>query len=117
MVSLSDSSSSTSETENPRSTDFWSESIFGDGLALLSALFYALYVTLLKVKIKEESRIDMQLFFGFVGLFNVVMLWPLAVLLHFSGAETLALPSSRSAWAAVLINVSLDSVKTFEYGR
>ncbi|KDQ30683.1 hypothetical protein PLEOSDRAFT_1074969 [Pleurotus ostreatus PC15] len=37
-----------------------------DSLALLSAVFYALYVILLKVRIKSESRIDMQLFFGFM---------------------------------------------------
>jgi len=40
----------------------------GNILALLSALFYAMYVILLKVCIKAEYRIDMQLFFGFVGL-------------------------------------------------
>jgi len=43
--------------------------ILGNILALLSALFYAMYVILLKVRIKAEYRIDMQLFFGFVGLF------------------------------------------------
>ena len=79
--------------------------MLGDALALLSALFYALYVILLKARIKEESRIDMQLFFGFVGLFNIMMLWPFAVILHFAGVETLALPPTKAAWVAVLINV------------
>lgn len=82
-------------------------SVLGDGLALLSAAFYALYVILLKVKIKEENRIDMQLFFGFVGLFNVLLLWPIGIILHITGVETLASPPSRSAWIAVLINVIL----------
>lgn len=83
-------------------------SAVGDALALLSALFYALYVILLKVRIKEESRIDMQLFFGFVGLFNVLMLWPIAIILHFTGVETISAPPTGSAWVAVLLNVSLS---------
>ena len=61
-------------------------------MALLSALFYALYVTLLKVRIRSESRIDMQLFFGFVGLFNILMTWPIGVILHLTGIETFELP-------------------------
>lgn len=80
--------------------------VFGDCLALLSAAFYALYVILLKVRIKEESRIDMQLFFGFVGLFNVIMLWPVGILLHVTGIEPVQLPPSRRAWTALLVNVS-----------
>jgi solute carrier family 35 protein F5 len=35
-------------------------------LALLSAVCYAVYVILLKVKIEDEERVDMQLFFGWV---------------------------------------------------
>lgn len=80
-------------------------SLFGDALALLSAIFYALYVILLKVQIKEESRIDMQLFFGFVGLFNVLMLWPIGLVLHLTGIEVFAIPPGGRAWSAMLINV------------
>lgn len=78
----------------------------GDGLALLSAVFYAIYVILLKVRIKEESRIDMQLFFGFVGLFNVLLLWPIGIILHLSGSETFEFPHGRKALVAVCLNVS-----------
>lgn len=81
-------------------------SLIGDVLALSSALFYALYVVLLKVRIGEESRINMQLFFGFVGVFNVLACWPIGIILHFTGIETFALPGSRKAWYAVLLNVS-----------
>lgn len=78
----------------------------GDGLALLSAIFYAIYVILLKVRIKEESRIDMQLFFGFVGLFNVLLLWPIGIILHLSGSEVFEFPHGRKALVAVCLNVS-----------
>lgn len=87
-----------------------STAVFGDALALLSAFFYAVYVVLLKYRIKEESRIDMQLFFGFVGLFNVITLWPIGIILHISGVEPWTLPPSRRAWTVVLLNVSGVSV-------
>lgn len=82
-----------------------SSPLLGDLLALISALFYALYVTLLKVRIKDESRIDMQLFFGFVGLFNVLSCWPLGIVVHFLGVEPFELPSTSRTWIVVGINV------------
>jgi hypothetical protein len=86
-----------------------SNPIVGDALALLSAIFYAFYVTLLKVRIRNESRIDMQLFFGFLGLFNIITCWPIGILLHFIGAEIFEMPRSRSVVAVILINVSLGN--------
>ncbi|KAI9613563.1 hypothetical protein H4Q26_010170 [Puccinia striiformis f. sp. tritici PST-130] len=53
----------------PPPSEHW---ILGDLLALSSAALYALYVILMKVKVKEESRVDMQLFFGFVGVINML---------------------------------------------
>jgi solute carrier family 35, member F5 len=100
LVSLSDGSSDTVPEHALKPA-------WGDFLALLSAFFYALYVTLLKVRIRDESRIDMQLFFGFVGLFNVITLWPIAIILHLTGAETFQLPSGRRMIAGILMNVCL----------
>jgi solute carrier family 35 protein F5 len=84
------------------------KSIIGDSLALLSALFYAVYVILLKVRIRSESRIDMQLFFGFVGLFNIIGCWPIGLLLHLTGVEKVELPSSGRVVAGLLVNVSFS---------
>ena len=89
--------------------------IIGDSLSLLSALFYALYVTLLKVKIRSESRIDMQLFFGFVGLFNILTTWPIGVLLHLTGVEVFELPSKATITVAVLISVSIREISLFTW--
>jgi drug/metabolite transporter (DMT)-like permease len=86
-------------------------SLLGDGLALLSALFYAVYVILLKVRIRSESRIDMQLFFGFVGLFNIIGCWPIGVLLHLTGVEKIELPTSGRVVVGLLVNVSFSSSK------
>lgn len=87
----------------------------GDALALLSALFYALYVTLLKVRIKDESRIDMQLFFGFVGVFNVLGLWPIGVILHLTGIEPFELPKTSEVWTVIAINMFITLSSDYIY--
>ena len=84
-------------------------SLLGDSLALLSALFYAIYVILLKVRIRSESRIDMQLFFGFVGLFNIIACWPIGVILHLTGVERFELPTSGRMVGGLLVNVSFTN--------
>ncbi|KAG2207599.1 hypothetical protein INT46_005572 [Mucor plumbeus] len=78
--------------------------LIGDLLALCGAVFYGCYTTLLKLKIGDESRIDMPLFFGFVGAFNVLFMWPAFPLLHFMGLEEFELPFSASLWVMVLLN-------------
>ncbi|KAG9068551.1 hypothetical protein KI688_010826 [Linnemannia hyalina] len=73
--------------------------LFGDFLALISALFYGCYTVLLKVKIQSESRVNMSLFFGFVGLFNLVLLWPMFGVLHWTGIEPFELPAdTKIVW-------------------
>lgn len=63
------------------------EIALGDAMALLSAVIYGLYVTVMKRKVPNEDRVDMQMFFGLVGVFNVVLLWPLFFVLHWTGIE------------------------------
>lgn len=73
--------------------------LFGDILALMSALFYGCYTVLLKVKIQNESRVNFSLFFGFVGLFNILLLWPIFGVLHWTGVESFELPhDTRIIW-------------------
>ncbi|KAG6860117.1 hypothetical protein C0995_015555 [Termitomyces sp. Mi166 len=74
---------------------------------LSSMSVYGFYVTLLKVRIHFESRIDMQLFFGFVGLFNVLTCWIVGILLHISGIEPFELPTSNVAIKAIIFNVRI----------
>lgn len=47
----------------------------------------------------------MQLFFGFVGLFNILCSWPMGFFLHFIGAEKFELPTTQQAIVAILLNV------------
>lgn len=60
----------------------------GDSMALISALVYGLYVTVMKQRVGNEDRVSMPLFFGLVGTFNLVFLWPVFFILHFTGIET-----------------------------
>lgn len=64
------------------------DSILGDALAVGGAVFYAFYAVYLKLRL-DEKRVHMPMFFGFVGIFNVVLMWPLGVFLHFIGWERL----------------------------
>lgn len=87
----------------------------GDFLALLSAFCYAVYVTLLKLKIKSEDRVSMPLFFGFVGAFNIVGMWPIGVLLHFTGVEQFQWPTDSKTWIGVGVNMLITFVSDFAY--
>lgn len=84
----------------------YSNPLFGDSLALLSAVFFAAYTILFKVKVGQESRIDMVLFFGLLGLCVVVLLWPIGLILHLTGVEPFELPTDRRAISGILVNVS-----------
>ncbi|KAI5846015.1 hypothetical protein BZA05DRAFT_144948 [Tricharina praecox] len=100
----------TSNTTTQRST---LEIFLGDFMALLSALAYATYITLLKARVGHESRIDMQQFFGFVGLINVLFLWPGLVLFHYLGGEPFSLPPHGRVWAIVLVNATITLVSDY----
>ncbi|PLW23787.1 hypothetical protein PCASD_08757 [Puccinia coronata f. sp. avenae] len=108
LVSKSDRNSS---DQNP-SSSHW---ILGDILALSSAALYALYVILMKVKVKEESRVDMQLFFGFVGAINLLCFWPIGVILHYADIEPFSLPHTHKLWLSVLINAMCTFVSDYIY--
>ncbi|ORZ38255.1 hypothetical protein BCR44DRAFT_59995 [Catenaria anguillulae PL171] len=89
LVGLSDSSSST-DTHSSKSL------ITGDILSIVGAVFYACYITQMKLRIKHESRVDFPLFFGFLGLINMVCLIPVLAVLHYTGVEVFELPGANA---------------------
>jgi len=119
VVSLSDSESKQpsgpASHPKPQQARVHSRATLGDVLALISALFYAMYVILLKVRIKSESRIDMQLFFGFVGLFNILICWPIGLVLHLARVEIFELPPSGKVMTAVLVNMAITLSSDYLY--
>lgn len=83
-----------------------SELALGDALALTSAIIYGIYtITLKKSTLKALPRqLNMTLFFGLVGTFNIFLLFPLFPLLHFTGIETFQAPPTRHIWTILLVN-------------
>jgi solute carrier family 35 protein F5 len=79
--------------------------MLGDALALISAFVGAVCVIFMKVRLKDESRVNMQLFFGLVGLFNMLLLWPIGLILHLTGAEKFGLPRTKQDLYAIMTNV------------
>ncbi|KAL6238590.1 hypothetical protein BDW75DRAFT_14496 [Aspergillus navahoensis] len=80
------------------------EIALGDAMAAFSAVMYGVYTIVLKRQVGDESRVNMQLFFGLVGVFNMFLLWPGFVLLHLIGVEPFALPDTRRVWTIILVN-------------
>ncbi|KAF8094269.1 hypothetical protein N665_0367s0052 [Sinapis alba] len=85
IVSLGDSeSNSTATAKNP---------LLGDVLSLLSAAFYAVYITLIRKKLPDEDdderngRFSMAQLLGFLGLFNFFIFLPVALILNFTKRE------------------------------
>lgn len=76
----------------------------GDLIAILGAVFYGLYIVLLKKKAGNEQSFSMPLFLGLVGLFNAFLLWPLFFVLDFLGIEQLILPNNLKLWGFILLN-------------
>lgn len=83
--------------------------IIGDTLALLGAVFYGIYTNLLKVRIGNEDRINMPLFFGFVGAFNILLLWPMMPILHYTGIEPFEIPTNATLWTVILLNAFIGT--------
>lgn len=53
---------------------------------------------------------SMTLFFGFVGAWNILLFWPILLVLHFTGWETLELPRSREIVFFLVINASITFI-------
>lgn len=73
--------------------------ILGNAMAAFSAVIYGYYVTTLKKRVGNEDRVNMQLFFGLIGVWTLVFMWPVFVVLHFTKIETVSRPSLLLRWS------------------
>ncbi|CAG8239693.1 unnamed protein product [Penicillium salamii] len=80
------------------------EIALGDAMAAFSAIMYGLYTIVMKKQVGDESLVNMPLFFGLVGFFNVVLLWPGFFILHWTGIEVFSFPETGRVWFIVLTN-------------
>lgn len=53
----------------------------GDIVALLSALGYGIYTTMIRIKVPDNDSVPMQLVFGYIGAINLCGLLPLLLIL------------------------------------
>ena len=85
----------------------------GDILALIGAVIYGIYAVVLKARIGSESRANLPLFFGLVGLFNALVMRPAFLFLHVTGVERFELPPTRRVLSIILINSTSSMVSDF----
>ncbi|KAH9784899.1 solute carrier family 35 member f5 [Citrus sinensis] len=85
IVSLGDSENSSSVSATA------SNPLLGDILSLASAGLYAVYITLIRKKLPDDDGkngdASMAQFLGFLGLFNLIIFLPVALILHFTKLE------------------------------
>ena len=79
------------------------EVALGDAMAAFSAAIYGVYTIVMKKQIGDESQVNMSLFFGLVGFFNMVLIWPGFIIMHFTGLETFELPPTNRVWSILLV--------------
>lgn len=77
--------------------------------ALCGALLYAMYLVMLKRKVDNEEKLDIPMFFGFVGLFNIIFLWPGFFILHYTKQEEFQ-PPNKTQWIILAINGLIGTV-------
>ncbi|KAJ9376130.1 hypothetical protein DTO063F5_8973 [Paecilomyces variotii] len=106
LTSSDDPTGQTTSEPNPGSFPHKSpgEIALGDAMAAFSAIVYGIYTIVMKKQVGDESRVNMQLFFGLVGLFNTFLLWPGFIILHFTGIERFAFPDTNRVWMIILVN-------------
>lgn len=92
-----------------------SQIALGDGMALVSAVMYGIYAVFMKKRIGDESRVNMPLFFGLVGLWNVLLLWPGFIILHFAGVEKFELPPDRRVLTIILVRCPQNPFSHYKF--
>lgn len=84
------------------------EIALGDAMAAFSSVMYGVYTIVMKKQVGDESRVNMPLFFGLVGFFNLIMMWPGFFILHWTGVEMFSFPDTRRVWTIILVCSKFD---------
>lgn len=92
-------------------------SLIGNSLAIAGAMFYGIYSTLLKIKVRDENMINMKFFFGFVGLFTLLFMWPSLIILHYMRWERFVIPTNPKVIFIILLNMSITFVSDYFWAK
>ncbi|KAL1797668.1 hypothetical protein ACET3X_004274 [Alternaria dauci] len=113
LISMVDVSGETDENRGSFPHKTPKELAIGDVMAFVSAVLYGFYTVFMKARIGDETRVNMPLFFGLVGLANVLLLWPGFIILHLTGIEPFELPPTSRILNIVLINSASSLISDF----
>lgn len=104
LISMVDLSGDSDENRGSFPHKSTTQIAIGDTMAFVSAIIYGIYVTVMKKRVGNEDRVDMRMFFGLVGTCTLVLLWPVFLILHFTGVETFELPPTSRIWIIIIAN-------------
>lgn len=79
------------------------EIALGDLMAAFSAVLYGVYTIVMKKRVGGEREVNMPVFFGMVGFWNAVLLWPGFLILHLADVEKFELPPTSRVWTILLV--------------
>ena len=81
---------------------------------MVSVLTYAIFETFYKKfgtkKDDPASTLNGLRFLGYIGVHNLLWLWPPIIILHFTGVEPFEIPPSMELFGMLVLNSFLDIV-------
>lgn len=83
---------------------------WGNILALLGAICYAVFLILLQKKTNKVVGLNRSILFAFIGLFTMIFCWPIFIFLVISKQESLELPPKASIYVYLILKTILGSV-------
>lgn len=100
-----------------RDNDSSSHSLFGDFMALLSAVGYGLYTTVLRLKVPDDSNVSMQLILGYMGVVNSICLFPVIIVELLSSIGDVYLLTGTIFGLIVVIGVFDNVISDYLWAR
>ncbi|CDW56381.1 solute carrier family 35 member F5 [Trichuris trichiura] len=91
-------------------SSFEVRSPFGIVWSLFGSFGYAVYAVVLRYKADPCGKLEMPMFFGFIGVNCMIFLWPLLFLLNLLGLERLYALPNTAQWLYILLNGILGTV-------
>ncbi|ODV86704.1 hypothetical protein CANARDRAFT_174765 [[Candida] arabinofermentans NRRL YB-2248] len=109
MITMSDKESSTvdllNELKNP---------LLGDLLSITAAFSYSCYLVLLRLRMGEETNPENdKLVFTFLGLFTLILVFPILLFADFVGFEELSLPENNTILMIIFISGLLNAISDY----